>query len=422
MSWNAERIYLEAYESPERGITMKRIGSVLAVAAFFLFTPFSPLATNRLFAEELTEYEEQDKAFEKWWGEKLEWNFSKLPLEGKVDESRIPYSGHDYPDRQGGTFRSLKKYDAAFRTGGQASAWERWDTTAYQEPIKKVTTGLFRRRVTRTRMGTPHWHGHCNGWTAAAMRHAEPVNNVVRNGVTFTPADIKGLLAEVYMYQDIEFLGGAGYGIDPATFHVVLTNWLGRGKHPVAMDSTLGKEVWNYPIYSYKATSRPYGANAVDVTMNFTYAQSTKQEMNKGPRLAKQLYMHYRLHLDNAGRITGGFFYNDSNQVDILWAQLAPVQGGQDGNKRGSPHVDVASVMSIWRDSVPKETRMSWLNINPLREDAVTLAGEEFADSMLPTQQFPPAPVAEETAETESSTTATESTETTTETAATSGE
>ena len=31
------------------------------------------------------------------------------------------------------------------------------------------------------------------------------------NDVVFTPADIKGLLAEVYMYQDIEFLGGVRY-------------------------------------------------------------------------------------------------------------------------------------------------------------------------------------------------------------------
>jgi hypothetical protein len=54
----------------------------------------------------------------------------------------------------------------------------------------------------------PSWYGHCNGWTAAAMRHAEPQHSVTRNGVVFTPTDIKGLLADLYMYTDTEFLGG----------------------------------------------------------------------------------------------------------------------------------------------------------------------------------------------------------------------
>ena len=133
------------------------------------------------------EIEYQSQAFEQWWGQKLVWKFDDLPLTGKVPDSRIPYSGHDYPDRAGGTINALRRYDAAFRTGGRASSWERWDTTAYQEPIRSARRGLFGRMIGRTVMGTPHWHGHCNGWTAASIRHAEPVNSVVQNGVTFSP-------------------------------------------------------------------------------------------------------------------------------------------------------------------------------------------------------------------------------------------
>ena len=54
------------------------------------------------------------------------------------------------------------------------------------------------------KMDTPNWHGHCNGWTAATIRHAEPQNSVRINGVTFTPADIKAMLAEIYIYNDLE--------------------------------------------------------------------------------------------------------------------------------------------------------------------------------------------------------------------------
>jgi hypothetical protein len=59
-------------------------------------------------------------------------------------------------------------------------------------------------------MAVPDWSGHCNGWTSAAIRHAEPQQSVVRNGVVFTPSDIKGLLAELYIYNDVEDLSGSG--------------------------------------------------------------------------------------------------------------------------------------------------------------------------------------------------------------------
>ena len=118
--------------------------------------------------------------------------------------------------------------------------------------------GLFR-RVIGTTTGpsvVPNWYGHCNGWTAASIRHAEPQKSVTRNGVVFTPADIKGLLAEMYMYSHTQSLGGDDNkdALHPAILHVSLTNWLGRQSHPVAMETALGEPVINFPVYSYSAT------------------------------------------------------------------------------------------------------------------------------------------------------------------------
>ena len=112
--------------------------------------------------------------------------------------------------------------------------------------------GAFSFRVSHSpmpRVGTVT----ATGGAAASIRHAEPQRSVTRNGVTSTPADVKTLLAEVYMYADSEFLGGVDHAIDPGTLHVVLCNWLGRGDHPVGMESALGEVVFNYPIYAYKA-------------------------------------------------------------------------------------------------------------------------------------------------------------------------
>lgn len=318
----------------------------------------------------------QNEAYQRWWSQELVWRFDDLPTDGEVPDDRVPYSGHDYPDRAGGTISVMRKYDLAFHAGrGLATAFEQKDTSTIKEPTveRRGVFGLRRRTVERT----PGWHGHCNGWAAAAIRHAEPQTSVRRNGVTFTPADIKALLAEIYMYSEAEFLGGdddennpQDDAINPGLLHVVLANWIGRSSHPVAMDSELGKEVWNYPIYAFSSTSaKRSGGQQVEVRMNVAYAASTNQEYARSPRLKRTMSFHYLLDLDEEGKVTGGRYFSDSARIDILWTPLTPAQGGQEGNERGNPHVDVNEVFAIWRESVPEDVRKKWVNID-VREEA----------------------------------------------------
>ncbi|HUG70876.1 MAG TPA: hypothetical protein VMM76_24220 [Pirellulaceae bacterium] len=354
------------------------------------------------------EIDYQSEAFLRWWDSELEWTFDDLPQQGQVPDFRIPYSGHDYPDRAGGTLHVLQKYDRAFHRGetvrietnnqsesnggrrrvvalrpvvrsvGSAAAFEHRDTTAFTEPTTE-RRGLFGlRRVTVEE--TPHWHGHCNGWTAAAIRHAEPQTSVTRNGVVFTPADIKGLLAEIYMYRDNEFLGGEDDAMNPGLLHVVLANWVGRGDHPVGIETAVGKEKWNYPLYAFKTSSRKVSDHEVEVRMNANYSQSTRREVDRSQHLAKTIHFHYSLKLNDEGKIVAGTYYNDSARIDMLWAPLHPVQGGTAGNDRGNPHVDVKEVLAIWRESVPEELRGKWWNIDPSEEDAIGVATEEASD------------------------------------------
>jgi hypothetical protein len=354
------------------------------------------------------EIDYQSEVFLRWWESDLVWTFDDLPQEGQVPDYRIPYSGHDYPDRAGGTIDVLRKYDRAFNSGetvriesgneqdtstgrrrvvtlrpvtrsaGLASAFEHHDTTAFTEPTTE-RRGLFGlRRVTVQQ--TPSWHGHCNGWTAAAIRHAEPQTNVTRNGVVFTPADIKGLLAEIYMYRDNEFLGGEDAEMNPGLLHVVLANWLGRGDHPVGIETAIGKEKWNYPLYAFKTSSRKVSDHEVDVRMNANYSQSTRREVDHSQHLAKTIHFHYSLKLNDEGKIVGGTYYNDSARIDMLWAPLHPVQGGTPGNDRGNPHLEVKEVLAIWRESVPEELRGKWWNIDPTEEDVIDVATEEASD------------------------------------------
>ena len=190
------------------------------------------------------EADKQNKVFQQLWETSFEWQYDKLPEKGGVEEYRVPYSGYIYPDTAGGTASVLRKYDRAFN-GGRTSAtsWEYRDTSM-KEPVPGLFgNSRFGRRLGLTRMRTPDWYGHCNGWTSAAIRHAEPVNNVVRNGVTFEPSDIKALLAEIYIYNDHDVLiGKDGAAVNPGTFHAVICNWLGRGQHPLGLESDPSEE------------------------------------------------------------------------------------------------------------------------------------------------------------------------------------
>ena len=358
----------------------------------------TPVPSQKL-AIKKDEVEYQSQMFEGWWGTKLEWKLSELPTKGAVPEYRIPYSGHDYPDRSGGTdtraggaLSALGKYDTAFHGGrGLAVAFERIDVTRRPD-LSNVETrrgrrsapvtanrlarlenvsrqpGLFERARARRSVG---WYGHCNGWTAASIRHAEPTRNVVRNGVVFTPADIKGLLAELYMHCETEFLGGVDTVINPGTLHVTLTNWLGRGDHPVGMEAIPGKVVYNYPIYNYKAELIEHSPRLVEVKMTALYAYNTGKEMVKSPRIHREKYFHYALDLDKDGKIVGGRYYGDSAKIDMLWTPLKPTQGGKEGNESGNPHLDAKTILSMWRESAPMDLRKKWMNIDPTDEDKV---------------------------------------------------
>jgi hypothetical protein len=358
------------------------------------------------------ELEYQQQTFQHWWGQELVLSLDDLPTDAAVENFRVPYSGFDYPDNRGGTINAMMKYDAAYHRGRQlATEYERRDVGNHRDrpPIfggGGGRRGLFGRlRMLREPSNTRSWYGHCNGWTAAAIRHAEPIYSVTRNGVTFTPADIKGLLAEIYMYTDTEFLGGTDAVIHPALLHLSLTNWLGRGSHPIGVETAVGEVVINYPIYSYKSSVTKHSSREAEVKLTAQYAMNTNNEAQKSPRIAKQMYFHYLLDVDADGKVIGGRYYGDSSRVDMLWAPLKPIQGGQKGNERGNPHVDIKEVLAIWRQSVPEEIRKKWLNIDPPVEDrvmteeelAALAAAEKPATESATTTATPPANAATET-------------------------
>jgi len=331
--------------------------------------------------------DKQQEVFQRLWAEDFEWRFSELPTNGEVASHRTPYSGYIYPDTARGTASILRKYDKAFNGGGSPATIHEHRDTSQIAPTSRPQTrrGLFGRMFARRSRGAPHWYGHCNGWTAAAMRHAEPQRSVTRNGVEFTPADIKGLLAEIYIYNEHIVLGGDQYRMNPGTFHAIIANWLGRGEHPMAMEADPGSEKWNYPIYKFATTSAQRGRNQVEVRMTIVYAKYSDREHQQSPRIEGKKHFHYALNLDDTGRIVGGHWYRGSSRIDMLWMPLQPKASGKPGNERGNPHVSVDEVRAIWRDSVPKDVRLTWLIADPAPLDQVDEVGQ--VANMSPLQE-----------------------------------
>lgn len=318
-----------------------------------------------------------------------ELKLDRLPLSGAVDSAKIPYVGSWYPQELGGVSRDLgtgnvlQKYDAAFNNGqGLAVKWEKDNHTL--APGSEAS----------------EWAGHCNGFSAAAQRHAEPKNSVSRGAVTFSPKDIKALLAEVHMGAKFYFMGGNRCqdgvvktpstrsdpfstnecdDVNPATFHVTVANWIGIQKHTLIIDTHSDEQVWNYPHFKYESTVKSVDASeamrlitgtaastyrfnpeavsykSVDLTLYHSPAYTNEYitaTLKESDRVKSKIYQ-YILELDGAGRIIGGEWVGDSqkNHPDFLWVAFEPTTG--DGSAGGAnPHVQAAEVIKLWAESV----------------------------------------------------------------------
>lgn len=122
----------------------------------------------------------------------------------------------------------------------------------------------------------PTWFGICHAWAPAAIMYAEPEHAVTHNGVEFKINDIKGLLTLANNRVDSEFvslrcnfqpddieLDENGRPLDtscrytnPATYHILLANYLGIRGEGFVEDRTLSAEVWNQPIRSFEVVEQ----------------------------------------------------------------------------------------------------------------------------------------------------------------------
>ncbi len=108
--------------------------------------------------------------------------------------------------------------------------------------------------------------GKCIGWALSNFDFNEPTKVKTINGIDFTPADIKGILAAIYngaqFFIPDHLVVGTEYrnqgknsqaykDVTPLQFLKGLRSTIGQGTFLEA-DLDPGFGVWNYPIHSYK--------------------------------------------------------------------------------------------------------------------------------------------------------------------------
>ncbi len=103
------------------------------------------------------------------------------------------------------------------------------------------------------------WAGHCNGFAAAALLEPEPQQPVSALGVTFSVADLKGLLADYHFGDAATWsYGDANAEVNPARFHAMLLNWVAASNKGLVVTYDMGGgEVWSYPLYRFATQWAP---------------------------------------------------------------------------------------------------------------------------------------------------------------------
>jgi hypothetical protein len=251
-----------------------------------------------------------------------------LPSEGY--SSKKVWFGNYFPASKNGTGSAMIKYDQATNNRSQAYIWE----TEQNKRINNV-----------------NWSGHCNGLAAASINEPEPKHAVTYNGVFFSIEDIKALLVEAYQNsRGVSYMTGLRCEAEPlttdrygrptqnecrdlnaASFHILVTNYLGRYHKPLIMDVQIDSGVWNYAIVSYKFTYEVLDANAAAQEVG-----SDSYIFNK----AAQFFMKVNMKLLSASNMTYTYSYIlEGNEQELI-------SGGEWIGRNKIKHPDF-----IWRQT-----------------------------------------------------------------------
>ncbi|HUQ06275.1 MAG TPA: pre-peptidase C-terminal domain-containing protein [Kofleriaceae bacterium] len=262
----------------------------------------------------------------------LNYKIAELPLTGEA--SSIPWASSYWPVYQdsinykwdGAQSESTSaKYGRAFGVADVETAVSanhgidnnrsRKSCTATSQCDSKIGESCAIRAGATSGYCIPTWWGICHAWSPASILLPEPKYPVTRNGVTFKVNDIKALVTLVHNSTSSKFvalrcnvdaenptngINFDNYGrpsqlecedTNAATYHLLLTNYLGIRKLSFVEDRTYDDEVWNQPLRGYRIKKQ---AEITAAAANRLIGVTTTGGMtvNKSGTVAKDAWSH----------------------------------------------------------------------------------------------------------------------------------
>ena len=226
----------------------------------------------------------------------LEYRMAELPMQGAA--TNTPWAGSYWPVYEdsinkkwagASTESPAAKYGRAFGVTNVENAVSQYHgidahtsrtaCTTDSQCNSALTEKCAKRDGQTNGRCIPTWWGICHAWAPASIMLPEPKYPVTHNGVEFKVQDIKALVTLAYDRTQTRFVslrcdaldsenainfdkygrpnGGASNNCrdtNPGTFHVLVTNYLGKQGESFVYDRTWDSEVWNQPIRGYRIT------------------------------------------------------------------------------------------------------------------------------------------------------------------------
>lgn len=313
----------------------------------------------------------------------------------------VPWSGHYWPHYEGGI--GVRYGDKKFPHSEDFLTNFKYYQKKYHKDVKKIKNldelspaekydllvddkewGLTYyswaqgRRTYQLTGEVETWTGICHGWAQAAIVVPEPQKSFTLQfpqtdrSVKFYPDDVKALVSQLWASGRMAaaFIGGRCnekypatdtqgriiskdcFDTNPASWHLVLLNWMGRARKSFVFDAIYDYQVWNQPIASYElsyfnpntrnVTSHlqnalinyrdfendpyrkyrsPQTQSIVGVKLDLKYVvereASVRDTSPQLPRIIEVTYF-YDLEIDANDNVIGGEWYQNAHP-DMMW-------------------------------------------------------------------------------------------------------
>lgn len=301
------------------------------------------------------------------WQTKLERKLNKLSDSARLDYKNTPWSDFIWPAHEGGVHNSwqLPKNESRAQSILLPKRREiaKWKSQESQPQRLKTLSPLVKFEIARGRLDYPLIHqerkrtldvledreGLNYGWAVAATHLAEPTETTlpITSGADlqfdlhFGASDVKALIAyyygiharnEVKHYQ----VGSACMGdlqtdpnckrIDPASFHIILTNMIGKESKSFVADFDLSAVKDHRPVVAYDSDIRleSDGLYRVMTTVEVVRHRDPQwQPYEIFNRDTEKFELEYTLELNSNGEIIRGDWLS-ANRPEFVWRSDLP--------------------------------------------------------------------------------------------------